>query len=123
MNDINNYLKYVEINGNIINVCSDCSDEKYAKFQKNNGVLNLLTSYPKSKTFFVKSRFVDNDKVEHMWVEVNSLIEKDDTIIVKGTLANDPVLVENVSCRDTVEVSLDNICNFIADNVSFMPLV
>lgn len=123
MNNINDYLKYVAINGNIRSVCNDCIDKKYTEFREKNGVLNLLISCSKSKIVFIKSKFVDNDEIEHMWVKVTSLVDKDNTIIIRGVLDNEPVLVNNVSCGDTVEISLDNICNFIADSVPFMPLV
>lgn len=121
--DIKNYIEYTETHGNIIQTCKECSDNKYNQFINNGGIAELMYAYEHSKSLFVKARFIDEEKVEHMWIDVLELIEEDNKFLIKGTLDNDPVLVSNVKCGDTVKISLDNICNFIADGKPFMNLI
>lgn len=123
MKDIKEFIKYSKENGNIVTTCKSCGDQKLTDFLNNNGIEELLLSYETAKNMHVKSRFSQGDKVEHMWVRVTSLIIKDDECFIEGILDNDPVLVDNVKCQDIVEVKLDSISNFIADDQCFMPLV
>lgn len=123
MKDINKFVNYSKENGNIIITCKDCSDQKLLNFLNNNGIQELLMAYETSKSLHIKSKFVQDDKVEYMWVKVTSFIEKDNECFMQGFLDNDPVSVNNVKCGDIVNVKLENIYNFIADNKCFMPLV
>lgn len=118
-----NIKNYIKKHGNIIQTCKECSDSKYNEFIRNGGIADLMYEYEHAKSLFIKARFIEEEKVEHMWVDVLDLIEEDHKILIKGTLDNDPVLVSNVKCGDTVKISLDNICNFIADGKPFMNLI
>lgn len=123
MKDINKFINYSKENGNIIITCKDCSDQKLLNFLNKNGIEELLIAYETSKVLYIKSKFVQDDKVEYMWVKVTSFIEKDNECFIQGILDNDPALISDVKCGDIVNVKLENIYNFIADNKNFMPLV
>ena len=86
---------------NIQHVCNKCSDEKKAETQRNLPTLaDLIGGY-------VKKRFVEGDKGEHMWVHVTSCNEQAGTLI--GTLDNEPVVVMNVAHGDEVVIYRDEI--------------
>lgn len=123
MKDIKEFVNYVKENGNIISTCKGCGDQKLFDFLNNNGIEELLLSYETSKNLHVKSKFIQDEKVEHMWVKVITFVQKEDGYYMQGILDNDPVLVDNVNCGDIVDIKLESISNFIADNKCFMPLV
>jgi hypothetical protein len=52
---------------------------------------------------YVKRAFEQDGRVEHMWVEVKKIT--DDGVLC-GVLDNDPVVVNDVKCGDTVKVEL-----------------
>lgn len=55
---------------------------------------------------FVKRAFAQHGRVEHMWVQIKEIT--DDGVLV-GELNNDPVLVNDVKCGDTVTVNVEEI--------------
>jgi uncharacterized protein YegJ (DUF2314 family) len=85
---------------NIRAVCNTCTEKIKAETQKELSLVDLAGKY-------VKKRFVDGDKAEHMWVRVSSVNEDAGTLV--GTLDNEPVVVGNVSLHDEVVVYRDEV--------------
>jgi uncharacterized protein YegJ (DUF2314 family) len=59
--------------------------------------------------FAVKKRFEINGQVEHMWVEVLALNGEQ----IKGALANEPRIVKGLKLRDPVELTFEEIEDWI----------
>lgn len=114
---------FIKDNGNIINICKECSEQKHSNFINNNGIVELTYAIENSKEVFIKAKFIDNEKIEHMWVEITKLIEENDSILIEGILDNEPILVTNVKYKDIVKVSFYDVSNFIADGKPFMDLI
>lgn len=82
---------------NIGVIHEECSKERHAEWQKNNGHVKI------NVTDFVKLGFkcvVDGvDRIEHMWVKVTQVADQNKFI---GTLNNDPVIAVELSNGDEV---------------------
>lgn len=117
------YIECAKRNGNIFTTCKQCSDKKYKAFIENKGLDKLMNVIENAKEVFIKARFVEKSKVEHMWVRVNKLVEEQNSILIEGILDNDPVLISNIKYGDIVKVALDDISNFIVNDKPFMDLV
>ena len=76
-----------------------CVDARTAKWQAEN------TDTKIQRGDYVKTRFVDGDKVEHMWVLVSSIIKGK----IHGVLNNDPILVTNIKCDDKVIINRSDV--------------
>lgn len=59
---------------------------------------------------WVKLAFIDNKKVEWMWVKVEKVIDADH---IEGTLDNDPISVRNVKLGDDVKVERSQIAELM----------
>lgn len=55
------------------------------------------------ESFFVKAPFKDGEEVEHMWIKVSAIDQKN----VTGVLNNDPEMVHNIKIGDTVTILID----------------
>jgi len=80
---------------NIKMVCKNCRQEMYPD-------AGTFTIKQIKEAKFVKKCFDDK---EHMWVRV----ERIDNNIIFGTLANKPVLIENLKLGDPVKVVLSEV--------------
>jgi len=81
------------------NVCDDCIDEKRKKVK-----------HDYKAGDYVKCEFESSDdRNEYMWV----LIEEIDETTITGRLDNDPVLVHQIKCGDTVKINKDKIVQVI----------
>ena len=75
------------------------ADERTAKWQAENKDTKI------HRGDYVKTRFVDGDKIEHMWVCVSSIIKDK----IHGVLNNDPILVTNIKCDDKVIINRSDV--------------
>lgn len=91
----------MEPEGNIRKVCKECADKMRAETQRHLPPLSELVGK------HVKRAFSDGEKVEHMWVEVDSVNEGNRTLV--GFLDNSPAMVGNVRCGDEVIFYADEI--------------
>jgi uncharacterized protein YegJ (DUF2314 family) len=73
-----------EPEGNIEYICSGCTDEIRREFHSTEHIIEVGD--------FVKATFVDHDEeaIEHMWVKVSKLINKEGSQIIRGVLYNQP---------------------------------
>lgn len=85
---------------NVVGVCLDCIEERKRKIQE--CFPDVLNKIKKSEEAFIKTGFVDKDKVEHMWVKVKKVNEE--ARVFEGYLDNDPVMVTNFKSGDKVSI-------------------
>ena len=58
---------------------------------------------------FVKKTFREEDRTEHMWIEVKEV--KNNTLV--GRLSNDPYFIDGLKCGDEVVVNLEEILAYL----------
>ena len=77
----------------------------------------FISSFEKySKTtkyqYFLKTDFVDNGSHEHMWISINKI----DKGTFYGVLDNDPEIVKNIKAEDTVQITKEQIEDWLILN-------
>ena len=88
---------------NIVVVCADCTKERKNKMQEKLKNIDPKTLIGK----YVKKGFLgENNKVEHMWVEIIGL-SKDGKLI--GELNNDPIVITHLQSGDVIELDISEI--------------
>jgi uncharacterized protein YegJ (DUF2314 family) len=78
-------------------------------------LISFMVSHKKNEDFFryaVKANFIEDDKAEHMWVQVSDF---DDGYFI-GRLANEPVTVKLIKYVDAVKVSPKNVEDWILED-------
>lgn len=87
---------------NIMHICSCCSDKLHQDFQKqfDKNIIKIGD--------FIKTKFTEKGKSEHMWVKVLEIGEDN----IKGNLANEPNTIKKLKVWDFVKIKFEDIENY-----------
>lgn len=93
----------IEEENNVHLFCGSCLDKSKKDFQ------NRFNKYSLEVGGYVKKKFVENGKSEHMWVKIIGLKEN----IVIGLLDNCPLWISSLNYGDILELGFDEIENYM----------
>src|SRR5210317_756829 len=88
-----------EPESNVGYICRSCVDEQKEEFQKNHSIADVKIKG------HVKVAFIEDEDVEHMWVEVSRIEGQR----IMGTLDSDPLLIRSLSHGDPVECNFEDV--------------